>query len=120
MVEKGHQVTCYNRMGKHVSGSVYDLKYDEKWYRGIRLKKALTVNIRGLAAVSSAISATMCVAFGKYDVVHYHAEGSCVMMWIAKLLGKRCIVTIHGLDYQRAKWGKLARKIIYFLTKVNT
>ena len=30
------------------------------------------------------------------------------MMWIPKLFGKKCIATIHGLDHQRAKWGKFA------------
>ena len=28
--------------------------------------------------------------------------------WLPKLFGKRCIATVHGLDHQRAKWGKLA------------
>ena len=30
------------------------------------------------------------------------------MMWIPKLFGKKCIATIHGLDHQRAKWGRFA------------
>ncbi len=30
------------------------------------------------------------------------------MIWIPKLFGKRCVATIHGLDHQRAKWGKFA------------
>ena len=51
-------------------------------------------------------------AFGKYDVVHFHAEGPCAMLWLPKLFGKRCIATIHGFDHQRAKWGKLASTYI--------
>lgn len=34
------------------------------------------------------------------------------MLWLPKLFGKRCIATIHGLDHQRAKWGKFARTYI--------
>lgn len=30
------------------------------------------------------------------------------MLWLPKLLGKRCVVTVHGLDHRRAKWGRLA------------
>lgn len=30
----------------------------------------------------------------------------------AEVLGKRCIATIHGLDHQRAKWGRFARAYI--------
>ena len=49
---------------------------------------------------------------GRYDIVHFHAEGPCAMLWLPKLFGKRCIATIHGLDHQRAKWGKLASTYI--------
>ena len=34
------------------------------------------------------------------------------MLWLPKLLGKRCVATIHGLDHQRGKWGKLASAYI--------
>lgn len=34
------------------------------------------------------------------------------MCWFPKLLGKRVIVTVHGLDHQRAKWGKFASAYI--------
>ena len=42
----------------------------------------------------------------------FHAEGPCAMLWLPKLFGKRCIATVHGLDHQRAKWGKLASTYI--------
>lgn len=51
---------------------------------------------------------------GKYDVLHYHAEGSCAMLWIPHLFKKRIVVTIHGLDWQRSKWGGFATKYIKF------
>ncbi len=58
----------------------------------------------GLAAVSSSFFAALCCAFGKYDVVHIHAEGPAFFAWLPKLFGKKVIVTIHGLDWQREKW----------------
>ena len=64
--------------------------------------------------MTSSFFAAICAAFGNYDVVHFHAEGPCAMMWIPKLFGKRCIATIHGLDHQRAKWGGFASKYILF------
>lgn len=107
MADMGHIVTCYNRKGHHVSGSAYDEKA-LKEYKGVRLKSVWTVKKRGLAAMTASFSAAVCAAFGKYDVVHFHAEGPCAMLWLPKLFGKRCIATIHGLDHQRAKWGKFA------------
>ena len=117
MVQAGHSVTCFNRSGRHVSRREHDTDRLRE-HRGIRLKVVPTVNRRGLAAVSSSFFAAVCAAFGPYDVVHFHAEGPCAMLWLPKLLGKRCIATIHGLDWQRSKWGGTARRYIRFGERV--
>lgn len=111
MVTLGHKVTCYNRSGHHVSGKDFD-GGKRKAYKGVRLKSVLTLDKKGLAAMTASVSGAICAAFGKYDVVHFHAEGPCAMLWLPKLFGKRCIATVHGLDHQRAKWGKLASTYI--------
>ena len=50
----------------------------------------------GLAAVSASAFAALYSAFGKYDVVHIHAEGPAFFSWLPKMFGKRVVVTIHG------------------------
>lgn len=117
MVEAGHSVTCYNRSGHHVSGKEFD-GGSLKEYKGVKLKSVFTINRKGLAAMTSSFFGAICAAFGKYDVVHFHAEGPCAMLWLPKLFGKRCIATIHGIDWQRAKWGGFASKYIKFGEKV--
>lgn len=118
MVKVGHDVICYNRGGKHVSGSEFKVENLEE-YKGVKLKKVITIDKKGLAAMTSSFFATVCVLFSNVDVVHYHAEGPCAMMWILKLFSKkRIIVTIHGLDWQRAKWGGFATKYIKFGEKM--
>lgn len=111
MVNLGYDVTCYNRSGHHISGKQFDTK-SLKEYKGIKLKNVLTINAKGLAAMTSSFFGAIAIAFSKCDVVHFHAEGPCAMLWIPKLFGKRCIATIHGLDHQRAKWGKFASSYI--------
>lgn len=103
MVKLGHTVICYNRGGHSVNGTEYDAK-KQKQYQGVTLKTVLTLNKKGLAAVTSSISAALCCAFRKADVVHIHAEGPALMCWLPKLFGKRVVVTVHGLDWQREKW----------------
>ena len=117
MVEAGHSVTCYNRSGHHVSGKEFD-GGSRKEYKGVKLKSVFTINRKGLAAMTSSFFGAICAAFGKYGVVHFHAEGPCAMLWLPKMLGKRCIATIHGIDWQRAKWGGFASKYIKFGEKV--
>lgn len=114
MVKLGHQVTCYNRGGHHVSGKEFDEKKLNE-YEGVKLKTVPTINRKGLAAVSSSFFAALASAFGRYDVVHIHAEGPAAICWLPKLFGKRVIVTVHGLDHRRGeKWGKFARNYIMF------
>ena len=106
MAKMGHQVTCYNRSGKQGG------KKGLTTYKGVRIVNVPTIDKRGLAAMSASTMAAIRAAFGPYDVVHFHAEGPCAMLWLPKLVGKRCIATIHGLDHQRAKWGRLASTYI--------
>lgn len=107
MVLKGHDVTCFNRKG-HCRNSAGLDETASREYQGVKLKNVWTIDKRGFAALTSSVSASIRAALGKYDVVHFHAEGPCAMLWLPKLFGKRCIATIHGLDHRRAKWGKYA------------
>lgn len=111
MVEKGHAVTAYNRAGAR--NGAKDLSASKRTeYKGVRLITVPTIDKKGLAAMTSSFFASIKAAFGPYDVVHFHAEGPCAMLWFTKLFGKRCIATVHGLDHQRAKWGRLAKTYI--------
>ena len=103
MVQSGIKVTCYNRSGHHVSGAEYD-DLDANNNKEICQKYVPTIEKKGLAAVSSSFFAALYSAFGKYDVVHIHAEGPAFFSWIPKILGKKVIVTVHGIDWQREKW----------------
>ena len=95
MAQQGCQVTCYNRAGHHVSGTEYD-DAGKTEYEGIRQKSVPTIERRGLAAVSSSAFAALYSAFGRYDVVHIHAEGPAFFAWLPKMFGKRVVVTVHG------------------------
>lgn len=104
MAARGHNVVCYNRRGKHVSGKRYGNKIKIDEYKGVKLKSVFTIDKKGLAAVTSSFAATIKCLFGKYDVIHFHAEGPCAAIFIPYLLGIKTVATIHGLDWSRAKW----------------
>lgn len=105
MVKMGHAVTCYNRGGHHVSGVQFDTQA-QKRYCGVTLKTVPTLDKKGLAAVTSSFFAAIRISFSKAEVVHIHAEGPAFMCWLPRMFGKRVIVTVHGLDWQREKWKK--------------
>ena len=103
LIQRGVKVTCLNRQ---THGEAMHFK--SKCYEGIYVKVLPTLNFKRIAAVSSSITGAIVAALGKYDVIHFHAEGPSFMCWLPKLFGKKIIVTIHGLDHKRAKWGWFA------------
>lgn len=89
LVREGYDVTCFNRYDSTPNDSSTE-------YKQIKQKNVLTIQKKGLAAVSSSFFASCHSALGKYDVVHIHAEGPAYFSFIPKLFGKKVIVTIHG------------------------
>lgn len=120
MAALGHDVTVYNRKGSHVAGigneqKEYGKNYD---YKGVRVKTAFTLPQKSLNAIVYSFFATMKACFSGADVIHFHAEGPCAMIPIARLFHKKCVATIHGLDWQRAKWGGFATRFLLFGEKM--
>ena len=111
MAALGHEVACYDRSGADVmTGDAADGR--ERMVDGVRVVPVKTIDKKGLAALSSSYFATKVAIKDRPDVIHYHAEGPCVPLSLAKRAGIRTVATIHGLDWQRAKWGKLASTYI--------
>ena len=102
MVQLGHKVTCYNRRSYEDAG-VTDANTLERC-REIQTFSVPTLRKKGLAAVTSSFFAALKCAFGPYDVVHIHAEGPAYFSFLPKWFGKKVVVTVHGLDWQREKW----------------
>lgn len=111
MAALGHEVTCYDRSGVDVmTGDAVNCC--ERVVDDVRVVPVKTIDKKGLAALSSSYFATLAAIKDRPDVIHYHAEGPCVPLPLAKYAGIRTVATIHGLDWQRAKWGKLASTYI--------
>ena len=119
LVKDGYQVDVYNRKGKNVQDKTVDKENNNlKEYKGVKIITIPTINKKGLDALVYSILATIRALFGHYDVIHYHAEGSCAMLWLPHLFGIRTVATIHGLDWQRSKWGGISSKYIKFGEKI--
>lgn len=107
MVERGHEVTVYNRGGHNIYGKEFD-KEKRKWYRGIRI---VTVpHPKGAAEVPiySLLATLHCIFISRPDVISFRASGSCCMIPLARLFGIRVVASLHGIDSLRDKWGKFA------------
>ena len=113
----GHNVHVYNRKGNFVYGSRNEYQ-KIKEYKGVRIIQIPTIPKKGLEALVYSFFAVIRALFGRYDVIHFHAEGPGVMILVSRLFGIKSISTVHGLDWRTAKWGKFAKKYLMFGEKV--
>lgn len=113
LAKSGNRVDVYNRSGGHVSGSRFkseSMPVD----KNVKIITIPTPRSKTLNAFVYSFLAALRALSGRYDVIHFHAEGPAAMCFLPKLLGIRTVVTIHGLDWQRSKWGDFASKYLKF------
>lgn len=103
LAAKGHEVTLY--CSEHVSTS-------EPVYKGTILKRTFGIPSKHFETISRVTFSAVDVLFRDYDVVHFHSIGPALMSWLTRHPRRKTIVTVHGLDWQRAKWGWAARRIL--------
>lgn len=113
MAKLGNKVTVYDR---------YELnkkrEYPKHSWKGVQIKLCPTFSNSKVNALLASITGSIRAIFSKPDVIHYHAIGPCVMIWIPHLFGIHTVATIHGLDWQRGKWGKFASMYLKFGEKM--
>ncbi len=82
---------------------------------GVQVHRLPSIPTKHLDAISHTVLTTGHVLFQDVDLVHYHALGPGLLSGVPRLLGgKPTIVTVHGLDWQRDKWGAFARRVLRF------
>lgn len=108
MVAQGHSVDLYAR-----SSYTQRSAYHRQDFKGVRVISLPCPGICGFDAFfSTALGAISCT-FKNYDVVHFHALGPSLFTWLPKIASSsKIVVTCHGLDWQRDKWGKLSSRLI--------
>ena len=105
LAARGHEVTVYCR-------SSYG-EVPASPYLGMQLRAASTWGSKHLdAIIHSGVSTAMAIA-ARSDIVHYHALGPGLLAPAPRYLSKASVVlTVHGLDHLRGKWGPGARAVL--------
>lgn len=102
----GVDVTAYNRKSRGESSP--------SEFQGVRLVDVPTPDSKKLNAVVYSHLATVRAVIDGADIIHYHALGPAASLWLAKLLGKKVVVTVHGLNYKTPKWKGFGARYIKF------
>ena len=99
----GHQVTAYCRTYFTPPG---------KEHNGMQTVRLPTIRSKHMETVLHTLLSTLHVLVGPCDIVHYHALGPALFSFIPRLAGKKTVVTVQGLDWQRKKWGRAASIVL--------
>jgi glycosyltransferase involved in cell wall biosynthesis len=99
----GHEVTIYCRSYFTPPLSTHN---------GMRVRRLPTIRSKHLETFVHTLLSTAHAMASDYDVVHYHCLGPALFSFLPRLTGKKTVVTVQGLDWQRGKWGRLASRVL--------
>ena len=101
LVQLGHEVILITRTPYVINQTTE--------YQGVKLKHLYAPKIKSFEAITHSLLAVMVAFLLKPDILHIHAIGPALVIPVARLLGLKVVMTHHGADYERKKWGKLAK-----------
>ncbi|MDE6191907.1 MAG: glycosyltransferase family 4 protein [Muribaculum sp.] len=81
-------------------------------YRGVKLLDVYAPRRKSIEAIIHTTLAVFKARTLNPDLLHIHAVGPSLLVPLARLLGMKVVMTNHGPDYDRQKWGKLAKTVI--------
>jgi glycosyltransferase involved in cell wall biosynthesis len=105
LARRGHEVTVYCRT--YFTPDIAELN-------GMRVRRLPTIRSKHLETVVHTFLSTVDAMFSRYDVVHYHCLGPALFSFLPRLTGKKTVVTVQGLDWQRRKWGRVAAQVLHW------
>ena len=105
LAQRGHEVTVYCRW--HYN------RHPVSPCRSVNLVSLPSIPTKSLDTLSHTLLATLHVIFrNTADIISYHGMGNALFLPLVKLGGKKSVVYMDGVDWERPKWGKLARVML--------
>lgn len=105
LVAQGWQVEVVGR-------SPYLPRSGPREWRGVRIRPLWAPRHVALEALVHTFAGVLLAAVTRPDILHIHAVGPGLMVPLARLFGLKVVVTHHGYDYDRQKWGFSARTML--------
>ena len=108
MVAQGHSVDLFAR------SSYTNSSWLENYYfEGVKVISLPDVRMRGVDAFVTSALGSLAANGKKYDIVNFQALGPSLFTGLSRITSKsKIVVTCHGLDWQRAKWGNFSTRLI--------
>jgi len=105
LAERGWDVTVYCRWNYN--------RHPPDSYHGIKLVSLPSLSRPGLEMLSHTFLATLHVVLtNRADIISYHGMGEALYLPLTKIGRKRTVIYMDGIDWERPKWGKMARFLL--------
>lgn len=110
LVQRGYQVTCYNRSGH----------FDKKWreYKGVHIVTLPSIPSKHLDTLSHSFLSLLHAIFSGNDYVMMVIVGNSPLVYLAHLFGKKIILNVDGADFARDKWTGFAKTYLRWAEKI--
>jgi glycosyltransferase involved in cell wall biosynthesis len=105
MAQRGWQVEVLGRKPYLPSG-------DPFVWKDVTVTPIWSPRSKSFEALSHTALGLLVAAQRSPDLVHIQAIGPALLTPLARLLGLRVVVTHHGFDYERQKWGWFAKSVL--------
>lgn len=104
IASKGEEVTVIRR-SSYINDSLTE-------WNGVKLVDIATPKKKSFEAIVHTFRAINEAKRLGADVLHIHAIGPAMLTPYARLLGMKVVFTHHGPDYDREKWGRVAKTVL--------
>lgn len=104
LVDNGFEIILLARAA-YVGKSNYE-------YQGVKIVPLWAPMRTGLEAMVHTFIAVLVAKYLKAKIIHIHAIGPAIFTPLARMLGMQVVITHHGPDYDRAKWGFTAKQVL--------
>lgn len=102
LVGRGHRVTVYCRIGNSTSRP--------KTYRGVELVHLPAVRSKSAETLSNTFYSAVHALFRHFDIVYVCNSANAPICYLPWARRQRAVLNVDGLEWQRAKWGRIAKR----------
>jgi glycosyltransferase involved in cell wall biosynthesis len=92
--------------------SAYMQRLRSGHWEGVRYLRLWSPKSRALETIVHSFLGVLVASWYRPDVLHIQAIGPALVAPFARMLGLHVVVTHHGPDYDREKWGRFARWVL--------
>ena len=98
---RGHEVTVYGR-DRYIARGL-------RAYRGMRIVRLPAPRSKYVETVVHSLFAAIHALTGRYDLVYVCNSANVPAVILLRILGRRVVLNVDGLEWQRAKWNRIGR-----------